>query len=254
MKGLITSILLFLGASAAAQDVIVIGEIHDNPHHHAEQARQVAEIAPKAIVLEMLTAEQAARFDPALVGDEAALESALGWNASGWPDFSMYYPIFAAAPETRIYGAAVPREAARAAMNGDFEGLMQGDAAFYGLNTPLPPDEQMAREALQKAAHCNALPEEMLPDMVRIQRLRDAMLAKTTIEALETAGAPVVVITGNGHARKDWGMPAILRRVSPELGIFVVGQTEHGVRLEGGFDKTISADLVERGDPCAAFR
>lgn len=95
-------------------DVVFLGEIHDNPAHHARQAELVAEIQPVALVFEMLTAEQAAQVTPDLMRDEAALQSALAWNDSGWPDFSMYYPIFAAAPEAAVFGAELPREEARA--------------------------------------------------------------------------------------------------------------------------------------------
>ena len=35
----------------------VIGEVHDNPHHHRNQARAVAALKPGAIVFEMLTPE-----------------------------------------------------------------------------------------------------------------------------------------------------------------------------------------------------
>ena len=35
---------------AAAQDVVILGEVHDNPAHHAEQAAQVAAIQPRALV------------------------------------------------------------------------------------------------------------------------------------------------------------------------------------------------------------
>ena len=95
--------------AAGAFDVHVLGEVHDNPAHHAEQARRVTEIVPAALVFEMLTEAQAARALPELRGDPTALEEALGWAESGWPDFTMYYPVFAAAPEARILGAAVPR-------------------------------------------------------------------------------------------------------------------------------------------------
>ncbi len=51
-------------------------------------------------------------------------------------------------------------------------------AARFGLDAPLPEDEQAAREAEQAEAHCGALPAEMLPGMVEAQRLRDAALAR----------------------------------------------------------------------------
>lgn len=243
-----------LSCAAAAQDVSVLGEVHDNPAHHAAQAERVREIEPKALVFEMLTPEQADRITPEMRGDIDAMAEALDWDNSGWPDFAMYYPIFAAAPDARIYGAGVGREEARDAMDGGFDGPLDGEAALFGLDDPLPQQQQDAREALQMEAHCNAIPEEMLPGMVRIQRLRDAMLARAALTAHEDTGGPVVVITGNGHARRDWGMPALLALAAPELEVHVIGQTENEMPLVGGFDEVLSAPPAQRDDPCEAFR
>ncbi|MDM8164712.1 ChaN family lipoprotein [Roseovarius sp.] len=254
MRSLAFAIFSTLSCAASAQDISVLGEVHDNPAHHAAQAERVAAIAPAALVFEMLTPEQAARVTPDLRDDPEALARALDWDNSGWPDFAMYYPIFAAAPAARVYGAGVGRDEARAAMEGGFDGPMGGEAARFGLDQPLPEHQQEAREALQMEAHCNAIPEEMLPGMVRIQRLRDAMLARTALLAHEESGGPVVVITGNGHARRDWGMPALLALAAPELDLHVVGQTENEMPLVGGFDEVLSAPPAQRDDPCAAFR
>ncbi|MEQ9259543.1 MAG: ChaN family lipoprotein [Roseovarius sp.] len=246
-----------LGGAAAAQDITVIGEVHDNPAHHAAQARIVAGMAPRALVFEMLTPEQAGRVADETPREAAVLEELFGWAESGWPAFSLYFPIIEAAPEARIYGAGVTRAQAREAMEANAAGggvLPEEELRLFGLDAPLPEDEQAAREALQMAAHCDALPEEMLPGMVRIQRLRDAMLAHAALEALEETGGPVAVITGNGHARMDWGMPALVARAAPEVALRVIGQTEEGVPLPGGFDEVLSAPAAEREDPCAAFR
>ncbi len=234
-------------------DVIFLGETHDNPAHHARQAEWSAALGARALVFEMLTETQAEAITPELRADEAALAEALGWADTGWPDFAMYYPIFAAVPEARIYGAAVPRGAARTAMK---EGVAVWfgveDAAVYGLDQPLPDHEQAAREAMQMRAHCDALPEELLPTMVDIQRLRDAMIARAAAQALEETGGPVVVITGNGHARADRGAPVYLAHAMPEIDIRSLGQSEDGA-LDGDFDARADSPRVERDDPCAAF-
>lgn len=239
---------------ATAQDIVILGEVHDNPAHHAEQAARVAALKPRALVFEMLTPDQAARVTPDLIADPEAMAEALDWAESGWPDFAMYHPIFAAAPEAAIFGALVPREAARAVIEGGLAESFGDGAGAYGLSEPLPEAEQAAREALQLAAHCDALPEKMLPGMVAVQRLRDAVLARAVIRAMEETGGPVAVITGNGHARRDWGVPSYLARVAPDLEVFVLGQTEDGAPLQGGFDEVVSAPAVARPDPCAAFR
>ncbi|MFZ5962294.1 ChaN family lipoprotein [Thalassococcus sp. BH17M4-6] len=242
------------GGVFAGRDVVFLGEQHDNPAHHARQAELVADIAPTALVFEMLTPDQAGRITPDLIGDKAALEQALGWNGSGWPDFAMYYPIFAAAPDAAYYGAALPRAEARRVMEVGTQAVFGDEAARFGLDDPLPADQQTAREALQLRAHCDAMPEEMLPMMVDIQRLRDARLAQAALQALDAFGAPVVVITGNGHARRDWGAPALLKLADPDVTIAAFGQGEATFGApEGTFDAVDISEDVVRDDPCAAF-
>lgn len=236
-----------------AEDIFVLGEVHDNPGHHAVQAERIAKLRPRAIVFEMLTEAQAARVTPDLRGNKTALAEHLGWEESGWPDFAMYYPLFTAAPDASIYGAQVPRDAARAVLDRGLATSFGDEAARYGLDRPLPPDELALREALQREAHCNALPEEILPGMVAVQRLRDAVLTRAAVQAMDETGGPVAVITGNGHARRDWGVPSYLANVAPDLKLWVLGQTEDGQELDGGFDEVLSSPAVNRPDPCAAF-
>lgn len=239
---------------AAGADVLLLGEVHDNPAHHAFQAAVVDAAGPGAIVFEMLTAAEAARVTPDLAGNADALASALNWAESGWPDFSMYYPLLARAATVPIYGAEVPRDVARRAFAEGAAGAFGAGAARFGLTEPLSTEEQAIREDEQQAAHCNALPEEVLPGFVAAQRLRDAMLAAAALEALEAHGAPVVVITGNGHARRDRGVPALLAAAAPEVSVIALGQFEAPPEGEVPFDAWTVADPVERTDPCAAFR
>jgi uncharacterized iron-regulated protein len=235
-------------------DVVFLGEVHDNPAHHARQAALVAEIAPAALVFEMLTPDLAARVSAELIGDADALGAALEWEERGWPDFSMYYPIFAAAPEAAVFGANVPREDARAVMGESAAAVFGVEADRFGLASPLDADQQAAREALQQAVHCDAMPVEILPAMVEIQRLRDAVLARAAALAMTQTGGPVVVITGNGHARTDWGAPAALSAAAPDLVIRSLGQGETDIPPQGTFDTVAFSPPVDRPDPCAAFR
>ena len=257
MNRLILSLLLLAtplwSAEREQADIVILGEVHDNPAHHATQAARVAELAPAALVFEMLTAGQAARVSDDLRPDADRLAEALGWADSGWPDFAMYHPIFTAAPDARVYGAAVPRAQARAALEqGIVAHFGAEDAARFGLDRPLPGDQLTARLAFQQEAHCGAMPEAMLPVMVDLQRLRDAELARVALAALDQTGGPVAVITGNGHARRDWGMPVYLLAARPDVTIFALGQSEAG-GIAGSFDEVVDAPAVDRPDPCAAF-
>jgi len=233
-------------------DVVVLGEVHDNPVHHANQAQAVAALAPSAVVFEMLTPEQAARVTPALRADRAALEQALGWADTGWPDFAMYHPIFTAS-DAAIYGAALPREQVRRAVGEGAAAVFGEEAAAYGLADPLPGDQQREREDLQRDAHCNALPETLLPGMVEAQRLRDAAFARTVAQAVAETGGPVAVITGNGHARRDWGLPAALALAAPGLSLISVGQLEETPEDGAPYDFWLVTEATERDDPCAGL-
>lgn len=246
-----SAVLAQVPQDALRAEIVLLGERHDNPAHHARQAEWVAALHPKALVFEMLTPDQAARGNGAPRSDATTLEAALGWADSGWPAFEMYFPIFAAAPEAQIYGAGVPRDVLRAQVQ---RPLAQHPlAGAYGLDRAPDPQEQAAREAMQAAAHCDALPEEMLPVMVDAQRLRDMTLADAALRALRDTGGPVAVITGNGHARADWGVPALLAHAGSGVAVFALGQSEAGQGVSGTFSLTLDAARPDRDDPCAAF-
>ncbi|WP_430938085.1 ChaN family lipoprotein [Rhodovulum sp. YNF3179] len=235
-------------------DVVILGEVHDNPRHHENQARALAALEPAAVVFEMLRPEQAAQVTPGNRADPVALAEALGWAESGWPDFAMYHPLFTAAPGAAIVGGALPRATVRRAMGEDPAAIFGEGAAEYGLAAPLPEAEQTAREADQMAAHCDALPPEMLPGMVAAQRLRDAALARAVVEAAEMHGTPVALVTGNGHAHLRRGVPAALRRARPGLEVLSIGQLESDPLPPAPYDRWLVTAPADRADPCAAFR
>lgn len=243
-----------LPSRLAGYPVVLLGEVHDNADHHRIQAEMVAAMQPAALVFEMLTPDQAARITPELRQDARALGTALGWEASGWPDFAMYYPIFAAAPDAVVFGGAMPREQVRRAFAESAAAAFGEGADRFGLDRPLDPDDQSARAALQQEAHCNALPDSMLPGMVEAQRLRDAALAQAVERALAETGGPVAVITGTGHVRRDHGIPAALAVSAPDLRVLAVGQFEADPGPDAPYDLWVVTDPVNRPDPCATFR
>lgn len=233
-------------------DVYILGETHDNLQHHERQAAWVADIAPKALVFEMLSASDARSIAPEVRHDEAALRR-LNWWGSQSPEGVFYTPILLVAHQAQVFGAHINRDTARAAMRVGSATHFGEEAEAFGLSGPLAEAEQSAREAMQLAAHCDALPAEMLPLMVDIQRLRDAELARATAQAFAATGGPVVVITGNGHARKDWGMPRYLAKALPDIQVYAIGQGEGETAPEGVFDLVTFSPAAIREDPCAAF-
>ncbi len=210
---------------------------------------------PAALVFEMLTPALALRAQDLSDADAASLDSALEWTARGWPEFGMYHPIFLAAPGAAIFGGDLPGAKVRQALAEGAMAAMGPGGALFGLDEPLPPGEQAAREADQQDAHCGAMPADMLPGMVEAQRLRDAALARAVLAALAETGGPVAVITGNGHARRDRGVPVALLAAAPDLDVVSVGQFESAPAPDAPFDHLALAPApADRGDPCDAFR
>lgn len=227
-----------------AADVLILGEVHDNEQHHRTQALAVGLMKPKALVFEMLTEDQA---------QTARSDAAKAWADSGWGDFDLYAPIFKAAAQAAIYGANLPRGQVKEAVAQGAAKSFGAEAALYGLAEALSPDDQAAREAEQAAAHCNALPPDLLPGMVQAQRLRDAALARAVVQAMAETGGPVVVITGSGHARKDQGVPSVLALAAPSLSVVSVGQLESDPGPDAPYDFWIVTPPQPRDDPCAGL-
>ncbi len=246
--------------AARSAEIVVLGEIHDNPEHHRNQAEIVRALQPAALVFEMIPQEleDAANALRAEDASREEIEVALDWEARGWPDFDLYAPILEAAPGARIFGAEQQREAIGQAMEEGAAVAFGPDATKYGLDRELDPAEQALREAMMMASHCDALPEEMLPGMVEVQRLRDASLADAALWARTMTGAEgqVVVITGSGHADRERGMPAKVTLADPEVPVIVLGQLEAAPEEadSGSFDMVMLAPPPDRDDPCEAFR
>lgn len=241
-----------------AADVWLLGEHHDNPMHHLNQTILMDVLGARAVVFEMLEPDQGLAITPELRDSAPLLGAMLQWDTRGWPDFGMYYPLFTVGGGLPVFGGAVPSEEVRAAIVDGAAASFGIGAAVFGLDVPLPEAEQEAREAEQDAAHCNAMPPEMLGGMVEAQRLRDAGLAQAVLAALAETGGPVAVILGNGHARRDWGVPALLAVAAPDVSVVSIGQLEAAPEIgpEGAppYDYWFVTDGVDRGDPCEAFQ
>ncbi len=238
--------LVLPSMSRATPDIVILGEVHDNAQAHLGQAEALKDLRPSAVVFEMLTEAQAASAD----ADRSQISSA--WKESGWRDFSIYAPIFEVLGKARIIGAAVPRATLRAVYTNGAEAHFGPEATRYGLHEALPEPEKINRMKLQFEAHCEAMPFEMMAGMVTAQRFRDAAFARAALSALETYGPPVAVIAGNGHARIDWGVPAMIARAAPGVTTHAIGFVEGDTDVP--FDEIRIVPTVDRDDPCQSLR
>lgn len=244
----------------ASAQVVVLGETHDNPDHHALQAWAVRALVAAGrrprVAFEMIDRDRQADLD-ANAGDLDRLGDALAWNERGWPDWRLYRPIAEAALAAggTLSAANLPagltRQIARRAEPAEL-------AQRLGLDTSLPDAAAAALAEEIRASHCNMMPDSAIPAMVRVQRARDAEMADTVATLAHRPGpGPVVLIAGAGHARTDRGVPERLRRIAPGLKVFSLGllETETGVTDPAAagapFDAVWFTGRAEREDPCA---
>jgi len=201
---------------------VLLGEQHDNADHHRLQASLVRALGATghhpALAFEMLDVDQQAPVDAALArepGNPDAIAQAVDWAHSGWPDWALYRPIFAAGLERGlpIVAANLPKAQGKALGMQGTSALPPELVSQLGLDTPLPEDVAHAMRAELFQAHCGYVPEEAMEPMVQVQRARDAQMAQRLLASDKGDGA--VLITGAGHARTDRGVPAHLARKQP---------------------------------------
>ena len=187
---------------------------------------------------------------------------AIGWEKLGWPDWTLYRPVFEAVPLKAVIGGGLGRKAIRQAIGDGAEAAAAASAdpeLVRAMTAELPEGAQAAMETEMIAAHCNKLPARAAPGMVEAQRLRDASFAAAALRALEAGGGKTVLITGNGHARNDRGVPIYLEQLAPEVSALSVGFIETELDpaatvKDQPFDFVWATLPAARPDPCLAFQ
>ncbi len=238
-----------------SRDVLLLGEVHDNARGHALRLQALQTLldsgARPALLMEQFDRELQPGVDRLLVDphDPAAPDTRIdrlvalaGGAAAGW-DWALYRPVLALALRYRlpIVAANVSRQDARAVMR-------QGLAAT-GFDPDVPADIAQAQALAIARSHCGLLDAASAGRMVLAQVARDQFMAR---QVLAHAGRGVVLLAGNGHQRKDvgvprWLAPALLDRTR------VIGFVEAGAEDAALFDQTITVPPQMRDDPCAAM-
>jgi len=238
-----------------AASFVLLGEVHDNPSHHRLRAALLTELladgGPTTVVFEQMGRAEdgaiaAAPRDAEAIADAGGLDRK-GW---GWP---LHKPLFdaAIAASARIAGGNLEAAQVRAivrtglpAVPADLRPLLEGPG--------WSARQQQALEREIDQGHCHALPVAQWPAMALAQRARDAALAQALLSAA-AAGGRAVLIAGNGHVRRDLGVPHYLRAAGvPAAQIVAFGHLEEDER-NAPYDLVRVTGRTPRDDPCAAF-
>ncbi len=263
-----------LPPAAIDADFLLLGELHDNVAQHRLRLHwleTLADLHPFALALEQFDADRQEALDRARAEDtrEAAnpstapdlasrarrIAQAAGFAFDGW-EWDLYRPAIELALRRGL-----PLVAAN---------LSPADTTLVakGSVPPAPPPpgwgvgETEAMRASIRQGHCGLLPERAVDAMAVAQRTRDDRIARALVDARERTGLPVVLLAGNGHLRRDIGVPLHLAAMRPQARIVSIALLEGpGAEDEGvaeaerpPFDLTVHTDAQPREDPCAALR
>ena len=239
----------------------LLGEIHDNPAHHVIRARLLRAIAASgarpAVVLEQfdlahddtLRAAQLAGADAERLADAGGLDR----KAWAWP---LHEPIVEAALRAGLTLRAGNLSRARLrneAIDANAQARLR-DARWSAVQTA------RLREAIVDG-HCGRLPDSVVPRLLQAQRLRDAAMAQAVVDAATDDGA--ILVAGNGHVRKDTGVPAYLDARERIASVGFIEASEDVLRARvlprdmaedvASYDFVWITPTVAREDPCASL-
>ncbi len=204
-----------LGSRLGDAGIVLLGEKHDNPDHHRLRLGLLERLLDSSglglLSMEMLVPGQAERLRalPTDIAEEPErLREELDWR-QGW-----HWPFYAPVLRTMLR-ADVPVHAANIddeQLNRVYGGELSA-AAESALDTGQL--ERLRRQI--RISHCNRLPEQQLPAMVRVQQARDLRMAQSLHPGEGTRpSGPRILLAGNFHVRRDLGVPNYLQEKSGE--------------------------------------
>ncbi|WP_042883624.1 ChaN family lipoprotein [Cupriavidus necator] len=244
-----------VSAAFTGKSYVLLGEVHDNAAAQQQRLaalkRAVEQGWRPAIAMEQFDRERQADIERARrerPRDADYLIAQAGGGAWQWP---LYRPVVALALEydLPLVAANLSRADAGKIVRGGLDGLFSADERRQlGLDGALPPDLVSAQTAVLDRGHCGNFPKAMLPGMLSAQAARDAVMAQV-LRPHAQRGA--VLVAGNGHVRRDIGVP---RWLAADAGkVLSVGYVENPPG-DGEFDMAVVVPAVERKDPCLQAR
>jgi uncharacterized iron-regulated protein len=216
----------------------LLGEVHDNAEGHRRRAaslRRAVEAGWRpAVVMEQFDADRQADIDRSRrerPDDASHLIAQASPGRSGW-DWALYRPVIelALVHDLPLVAGNLPRAEATRLVREPFDAVLGRERATrLGLDAPLDAAWQAAQEREIDAGHCGTLPRTLWPGMARAQAARDAQLAQA-LRAHASRGA--VLLAGNGHVRRDLGVPRWLSGAAADR-VLAVGYVEEGTAPTG---------------------
>lgn len=241
----------------AAADFVLLGELHDNGAHHQVRGALLTASAAghPAVVFEQFARSATPILPPVAGEDKDAWLDSHGFDRKNWK-WPLHQPVVDAAIASArgLRGSGLSREVLRAVVR-EGTGVAPSELRLLLAQSPLDSAARAAIDAELMEGHCGKLPASMMPGMRAAQEVRDAAMAEALLS--DGAGGPSWLIAGNGHVRRDMGVPRLLRQAAPGKTVLAVGLLERGsaeatpgAATANLYDIIIVTSPAEREDPC----
>lgn len=235
--------------------IFFLGEIHDNEHGHQRRLERVKQLIDKGpvpvVAMEQFDRENQAVLDAALsqCPDVDCVLAKAGTTAWEWRFYKPYVQ-WALDKKIKLVAANMSNVDVRKVMTNGFESVLGSQLVDTYQLKKIPAQLLSAQNKAIQEGHCNMLPAQAIGPMVQGQIARDVWMAHVVNGV---SNAPVVLIAGNGHVRKDAG---VLQWLTPQnqAKTQVHGYVENSDQNDAHwFDHVHVVPRVEREDPCLVF-
>lgn len=211
----------------AKKDIILFGEIHNNPIDHWLQLKLIKNLhnQRKLILgLEMLETDNQIQIDRYLAGDLAHIRSDTSLRL--WGNYHTdYAPLveFAKKNKLPVIATNVPTPYAREVYRQGFQALEGLSEEVLALMAPQPmpfdPDLQTYRKIMEMMEH------HATPELVMAQALRDATMAHFILRNY-IPGSLFLHLNGTYHSEYYEGILWYLKKDAPDLAYATIATTD----------------------------
>lgn len=234
--------------------LILLGEVHDEPLHHLRRASLIEALAHlnPVVVAEQLEANQHVTYTGQLAQDLMRA----GFDQKMW-DWALYSPLFSVLEKNKVtlMGGNLSIDAVRGISKQGASAIPEAlDEMISQANLTAAGETQLVADL--EAGHCGHLPKQYVPNFILAQRARDASMLNTM---LDIAHKPVILLAGNGHVRKDYGIPTLLQssiQTQVSIGFLQLDSLtpDQALAYRQQYDYVWLTGAVNRDDPCATFK
>jgi uncharacterized iron-regulated protein len=253
-------------------NVLLLGEVHDNPLHHDFQKKllqtQLDAGSRPSFLMEQFNSGSQADLDAALANTnrDDAFSSAADLIKFG--DWKLYVPLLSSAVDYKlpIIAANIASAQLQPVMKQGFNAYDPEDLKRIAVDEVWSENRENYLSQHIEGTHCGQISPQWRAGLVRGQRLRDALMVDAAVSSF---GRGIVAIVGRDHARRDIGLPLYFAARRPSIRMLSMGLVEviPGNFLPQGYATETATgdapydviwfsprlDRSGRFDPCAGF-